>query len=75
MKITPEIKQFLIGYLSACQNLIQCYDQEAMVESLLTESGWEKEYWLYTQKLSGNNSKRMNKIIRNAFKDKNYGTK
>ena len=63
------VKEFLSGILLACQYLIIDVDQPGFAIEIMQTSGFSKEEFLKIQKETQYFSRRINKVIREAFPD------
>jgi len=55
---------FLNGFMAATQFIALDHGEDAMAEDMMISSGYSKEDFLRTQKQSGLETTRMNKIIK-----------
>lgn len=60
-------QEFLLGYLAALQFVIISHGMDSIAEEAMRESGYTENGFLKAQKQTGYESRKMNKIIRNAF--------
>lgn len=63
-------KEFISGYLTAVQFIVIAMGQDTLGEQMMTGSGFTKKDFLDEQKSNGYESLKMNKVIREAFRNK-----
>jgi hypothetical protein len=62
--------EFLDGYLCACQYLVIGHGEDTLAEYAMRESGYLEKDFLKAQKKNGFETRRMNRVIRNAFRNR-----
>ncbi len=60
--------KFLAGYIAAVQFIAIDNDKTSIAEEAIFQSGYSLKEVLNVQKKSGYHTRKMNKIIKNAFK-------
>lgn len=68
--MTPDSEKFLAGFLAALQYIIIGCGQEAVAENAMRDSGYSMKDFINVQKKSGYKTKKMNRVIREAFRIK-----